>query len=433
MKSPSNAGKIVAEKKNEELGIVELLLSNGVKVVLKPTDFKNDQVLISATRFGGQSLFDEKDMYNARYANPVVLGMGLNTYTPTDLTKILAGKSVNLYTSSGNYTDGIDGSSGRDDIESLFQLLYLRLTSPRKDENLFNAYINKSQDWARNSKSSPESVYYDMVQATVYNNHPRLALMAKPEDFAHVDLIRAMSIYRERFSSAKNLTFVMVGSFDLEKIKPLIETYLASLPVDDIVGSYQDFGIRPVTGIVKKEMRIGTEPKSIVTLTFTGSATYSLEESKRFQMLLEVLNIKMIDVLREKMALIYSGGVSGSLNRIPYGSYRIDVNLPCAPENVDKVIAATFAEIEKIKNEGPQQIDIDKVKQNWIKQYRIAMRTNYKWLGSIKDSVLFATNMADILKEESMINAITQEDLKDVASRYFNTGNYVQTVMYPEK
>jgi zinc protease len=404
-----------------------------VKVILKSTDFKNDQILISATRFGGQSLFEDKDVFNARYANSVVSGMGLNSFTPTELTKILAGKSVSLHTSSGNYTDSIDGSSGSADIESLFQLLYLQLTSPRKDENLFKAFINNSQDWAKDNKASPESVFYDLIQTTIYNNHPRLALMPKPEDFSHVELDRALAIYHERFSSAKDLTFVIVGSFELDKIKPLIATYLASLPTSEIAATYRDLGVRPVSGVVKKEVRTGTEQKSIVSITFTGTATYSQEENKRLRMLLEVMNNRVIDILREKLSLIYSGGMSGVLNRIPYGNYRIDVNLPCAPENVDKVIAAAFAEVEKIKTDGPQQSDTDKVKLNWIKQYRIAMRTNSKWLGAIKDSILYGTDMAEILSEEKFIDSITTEDVKATAKRYFNTGNYVQAVMYPEK
>ena len=426
-------GKVISEKQNTELGTTELLLSNGVKVILKPTDFKNDQVMIGATRFGGQSLYDDKDIFNARYANSAVLSMGVDTFTPTELSKILAGKSVGLYTSMSQYLEGIDGSSGSAEIESLFQLIYLRLTSPRKDEILFKAFVNQSQDWAKHDKENPESVFYDRVQTTLFNNHPRLSLMAKPEDFTHIDLARAMQIYQERLGNAKDLTFIIVGSFELDKIKPLIATYLAGLPTRDIVSTSRDLGIRPVKGIVKKEVRIGSEPKSTVFLAFTGPATYSVEENKRFYMLLEVLNIKMIDILREKMSLIYSGGMSGSLNRIPYGNYHINASLPCAPENAKKVITATFAEIEKIKTEGPQLSDVEKVKQNWIKQYRIAMRTNTKWLGFLKEAVLYGTNPAEILSEEKMINAITPEQIKEAANRYFKSGNYVQAVMYPEK
>ena len=433
MAHPPKAGTIVAEKQDKKLGTTELSLSNGVNVILKPTDFKNDQVMIGASRFGGRSLYDEHDMYSARYASSVVYSMGMDSFTPVDLSKIMAGKSASLYTSIDGYTDSISGSAGVDDIETLFQLLYMRMMEPRKDGALFHAFISKSQDMAKESMSNPETVFYDMLQTTVYNNHPRLAHVAKPEDFGHIDLDRAIAIYRDRFGSAKGLTFVIVGSFDVEKIKPLIATYLASLPVGAIPTHYIDLGMRPITGVVKKEMRIGIEPKSDVSLVFTGNAAYSREENRRFRMLLEVMNIRIVESLRQKLSLIYSGGMSGSIDRVPYASYRINVNLPCGPENVDKVIDALFAEIEKIKKEGPAKEEIDKVKQNWIEENRIAMRTNAKWLASLQDAVLFGTDPAAFLSDEEGIKAITPDEIKAAANRYFNTGNYVQAVLYPEQ
>ncbi len=433
MAQPPKAGSIVGETLNQKLGTTELTLSNGVKVILKPTDFKNDQVLIGATRFGGRSMYGEKDMYSARYSSSLVYSMGLDSYNPLDLSKILAGKSASLYTSIDGYTEGISGSSGVDDLESLFQLLYMRMMEPRKDETLFRAFISKSQDMARESMSNPETVFFDTLQTTLYNNHPRLARVARPEDFSHVDLARATSIYRERFQSAKGLTFIIVGSFEAEKIKPLIATYLASLPAEEIPVRYHDLGIRPVKGIVKKEMRIGIEPKSLVSLVFTGNAVYSREENRRFRMLLEVMNIRIMENLRQKRSLIYSGGMNGVMDRVPYVNYRINVNLPCGPENVDKVIAALFAEIQQVKNEGPTREEINKVKQNWIEEYRIAMRTNSKWLSALQDAALFGTDPAAFLSDEQGINAITPEEIKAAANRYFDSENYLQAVLYPEK
>jgi zinc protease len=433
MAQPPKAGSIVGEKQDKKLGTIELALSNGVNVILKPTDFKNDQVMIGAARFGGRSLYGEHDMYSARYSSSVVYSMGLDSFTPLDLTKIMSGKSASLYTSIDGFTESISGSAGIDDIESLFQLLYMRMMEPRKDETLFHAFVSKSQDMAKESMSNPETVFYDMLQTTLYNNHPRLAHVAKPEDFSHIDLDRALAIYRDRFGSAKGMTFVMVGSFDVEKIKPLIATYLASLPAGEIPTRYQDLGMRPITGVVKKEMRIGIEPKSRVSLAFTGDAAYSREENRRMRMLMEVMNIRIVDNLRQKLSLIYSGGMSGAIDRVPYASYRINVNLPCGPENVDKVVSALFAEIEKIKKEGPTKEEIDKVKKNWIEEYRIAMRTNSKWLASLQDAALFGTDPAAFLSDEEGIDAITPEEIKAAANRYFNTGNYVQAVLYPEK
>jgi len=433
MAHPPQAGSIVAEKQIKELGLTELTLSNGVKVVLKPTDFKNDEILLSATRFGGQSLFEDKDMYSARYANSLEWAMGVDAFTPTDIPKVLAGKTASVQTSSGYYTDNISGAADSADIESMLQLLYLRMTSPRRDETLYKAFVSRGQDGAKNAMSRPEAVFEDTAAATLYGNHPRLNRMAKPEDFAHIDLDRAATIYQQRFGSAKDLTFIIVGSFELEKIKPLIATYLASLPSGEIAENFKDIGLRPVAGVVKKEVRIGSEPKSKVEITFSGPATYTLEENTRFHMLLEVMNIKIIDVLREKLSLIYGGGMSGSLNRVPYGNYSIGVNLPCGPENVDKVISALFTEIDKIKTDGPLPADVDKVKAQWLEQHKIAMRTNGQWLGSLQDSFLYGTDPAEILSFDKRVNAVTPAELKEFAKRYFNTENYVQAVLYPAK
>lgn len=433
MAQPPKAGSIVSESQNKALGLTELTLSNGLKVILKPTDFKNDEVLLSATRFGGQSRFEDKDMFNARYANTVVGVMGLKTFSPMEVQKILAGKALGLQMSMGNYTEQVSGSAGSADIETMFQVLYLRLARQRKDEALYHAFINNAQEQTKNAMASPESVFNDVRQTTLYQHHPRLARTPRPEDFSQIDLARSMAIYDQRFQSAKDLTFIIVGSFDNDKIKPLIATYLASLPTPDIISEYKDLGIRPVSGVVKKEVRSGTEQKSQVSLSFTGASAYSQEEHLRFAALIEVMNLKITDVLREKMALIYGGGMSGSFDRIPYANYHIGVSLPCGPDNVDKVIAATFAEIEKIKQEGPQPADLDKVKQNWIKERQIGLRTNSLWLGYLQDATLYGTDPAAILRYEKRVNAITPEQIKQAAIRYFDMENYVQVVLYPEK
>ncbi len=433
MEHPPKAGSIVAEKQNKALGLTELTLSNGIKVILKPTDFKNDQVLMRGLRWGGQSLYDDKEVYDARYASTIAGQMGVGDFSPVDLTKILAGKSASAWAAMDNYTDYVGGNSGSADIETMLQLLYMKLTVPRTDAALFKAFISSQQELTKNTMAHPEVVLADTLLATLYNNHPRAPSVPKPEDFSNVHLDRAMKIYAERFSSAKDMTLILVGNFDLEKIKPLIATYVASLPTKDIVTSYKDMEIRPVTGVVKKEVRRGRESKSNVSINFTGKAVYSIEEAMRFQALLDVMNIKIIDVLREKLTLIYGGGVGGSLSKIPDESFAIGSNLPCGPENVDKVIAALFAEIQKIKDDGPQPSDLEKVKQNWSKQHPISLRQNDYWIGQLYLSILNGTDPESILAYDQRLNAITTQDVQNAAKRYFNMDNYVQVVLYPEK
>ena len=435
MDKPPKAGTIVAETQDKALGLTRLTLSNGVKVILKQTDFKNDQVLMSAVRFGGQSLFGDNDTFNARYASAVASAMGVGPYTPIEMQKVLAGKTASLGVGMGEYYEVVNGRAGSNDIETMLQFVYLRLTGARRDENLYKSFMSRQAEAARNALTQPEALFRDEVTATLYNKHPRVARTTRTADLSKIELDRALEIYRDRFSSARDLTFILVGSFDQAAIKPLLATYLASLPTPEIPTQYKDMGVRPVSGVVKKEVRSGSEQKSLIALNFTGTvpATYSEEDQLRFRALLEVMNIRIIDILREKLGLIYGGGMHGGLSRIPYGSYSISANLPTAPGSVDKVIAATFAEIERMKTQGPDAADLDKVKQNWKQLHEKSMRENEYWLSRLQNSILEGTDPATILVYEKMVEQITPADLKAAAQRYFDTNNYVQMVLYPEK
>ncbi|WP_317205363.1 M16 family metallopeptidase [Janthinobacterium sp.] len=433
MEAPPKAGGIVAEKVDRALGLTELTLSNGVRVVLKPTDFKNDQVLLGSTRFGGQSLFGDADVYNARYASAIVGQMGLTAYTPTELQKVLAGKTASVGAFLGNLNEGVSGSSSNADLETMLQLVYLRYADARKDAALFHSFIGRQQDLAKNTMLRPESVFVDTLQGTLYNNHPRLARAARPEDFEHVGLERVLAIYKERFASARGTTFFLVGSFDVAAIKPLIATYLGGLPDGAVLAAYKDLGLRPVSGVVKKEVRMGAEAKSTISINFTGDAVYSEDEQMRLQALIEVLNIKLIEVLREKMGLIYGGGMQASLSKLPYGNYAIGVSLPTGPENVDKVIAATFAEIAAMKAAGPLPADLAKVQENWLKNHSKSMRENGYWLNRLQAAQVQGSDPATILDYEAKVKALKPAELQAAAQRYFNMDNYVQVVLYPEK
>ena len=425
-------GKIVKETANKTLGTTELTLSNGARVILKPTDFKNDQVLMSAVRFGGQSLFEEADIFNSRYTSTIMAQMGVSTFTPLDLQRTLAGKTANVGTSLGALTEGLSGNSGSADVDTMLQLVNLEFTHPRRDEALFQSFIGKQQDLARNSLSRPESVLLDTMRSTLYGNHPRIALVPRAEEYEGINLDRVINIYKERFSSARGMTFFMVGSFDVAKVKPLIATYIASLPGGEIAHNFKDRGVRAVRGVVKKEVHRGHEAKSTINLTFAGDAKYSEDEQMRLSAMVEVLNIKLTETLREKLALIYGGGAGGTMARYPFGNYTITINLPTGPENVNKVLEATFAEIRKLQDEGPDAADLAKVKENWINNHRRAVRENAYWISALQSMYINGTDPSVILRHTERVNALTPADLQAAAKRYFDFKNYVQVVLYPE-
>ena len=433
MAQPPTAGTIVSEFDDKALGLTHLTLSNGVKVILKATDFRNDQVVMSAARYGGQSLYGDADILNARYASAIVASMGLQAYSPLDLSKVLAGKAAAVTMGLSGYSEVVGASSGATDIETMLQLVWLRFDAVRRDDGLFKSFIGKQVDSARNRLAEPGARFGDTVVSTLYNGHPRAPRPLRPEEFGQISLERSMAIYRERFSSAQGLTFVIVGSFDKNAIKPLLATYLGSLPTPPITAAWQDVGLRPVKGVVKRAVYSGSEPKSTISLTFTGEAPFSEAEQMRLQALVEVLNIRIIEVLREQMSLIYGGSAGAQLGRIPYGNYTLAVTLPTGPDNVDKVLAATFAEFERLKRDGPSAADLAKVKQNWLQNFRKALRENGYWLGRIQSALLDGTDPAAILTHEERVNALGALDVQDAARRYLNTENYVQVVLYPEK
>jgi zinc protease len=426
------AGKITSEKEDKLLGTTELTLSNGAKVILKPTDFKNDQVLMGATRFGGQSLYDAEDQYNAAYASTVVGQMGVGNFSPMDLKKMLAGKSVSVSPRMSVLSEGWNGQSGSADVETMLQLVHLYATQPRKDVELFSSFVGKQQDYLQNIMSDPEIVYQDSLQKILYQHHPRASRIPRSADFDRINVDRAIGVFSERLGNAHGMTFCFVGNFELAKMKELVALYLGSIPSSETAVAYRDLGIRPVRGVVKQEVKKGKEAKSQVTAIYSGEAPWSDNAALRLQALIEVLNIKLVEKLREELSGVYGAGAYGHLNKNPYNNYMITVSIPCGPENVDKLIKATEEEIQALKKNGPATADLVKVKENWTKQYREDLKENSYWLSKLVQIVENPASVSTMLKGEERINAITAKEIQEAANRYFDPANYFQIILNPE-
>ncbi|MFN5168578.1 MAG: M16 family metallopeptidase [Cyclobacteriaceae bacterium] len=434
MEEPPAAGRIGFQKENKEAGYYELTLGNGVKVILKATDFKNDQVMLTGFRFGGQYNYDVQDRLNAENAATLVSQMGIGKFTPVDLQKTLAGKTATASPRFTNLTDGMSGSSSAADVETMLQMVHLYFTQPRKDEELFKSFVNQQQAMMQNMMANPQMVFQDSLLRTVYKNHPRGPRIPNAADYGKINLDRALEIYKERFSNANGFTFVIIGSFTLEKIKPLIATYLASLPSDKTKAtSFKDAGVRPVKGVVKKEVKKGTEPKSFVAMQFNGEAPYSITEQLKMTAMVEVIKIKMIETLRESLGGTYTSNMGGSLSKYPYESYSISVSIPCGPENVDKLIAATLGEIDKIRKNGPLPADLAKVKEGWKKTYQENLKDNGYWMRQLQSSIENGYAATEILNYEKIMDSFTPKDIQDAANKYLDNRNYVQVVLNPEK
>lgn len=433
MERPAKPGTIVAESQDKKLGLTRLTLSNGVKVILKPSDFRKDQVLLGAKRYGGQTQFDAQDMPNARLASSLATAMGVRDYNQLDMQKILTGRNAAAGVNLGTYTDEIGGQSGssREDLEAMFQMLWLRFDGVRRDENVYNAIRNGVTELVRNRTVSPEARFGDAIVDAIYGGHPYEPRSFVPADVAKINLDRSIALYRQRFASAKGLTFVLVGDFDVAAIKPLVAAYLGTLPTPDLPLNFRDVGLRESRGIIKKEVLAGTEPKSVLSLTFSGPAKWSPAESLRMSALTEVMNLRVFSVLREKDGLIYGGQARGTVERIPYEHYQIGMQMPTGPDKVEKLVAAVFGEIDDLKAHGPTQAELDKVKANWRQSYRQWQHENNYWLEHLQSSLLDGTDPARLLTITDEIEKLSVADVQRAAQRYLDKKNYVEVVLNP--
>lgn len=427
-------GKISSEKHLADLDVTQLALANGVTVWMKKTDFKNDQVLFSGFRYGGQSLYDGKDIQSAQYTAALVSQMGVSAFSPTDLRKVLAGKSVSVSPRFSFLSEGISGQSGMADVETMMQLTYLYFTSPRKDADLFASFKSRQQGMLQNMLSDPNTIFQDSVSRMMYNFHPRGPRFPRPGDFDKISLDRVMEIYKERFGNASGWTFFLVGNFEQESMKSLVTTYLGSLPgAPGPVSNFKDIGIRPVKGVVKKEIRKGQEAQSLISIAFTGEVPYMPEEQLKLQALMDLIDIKLTETLREKLSGAYTSQISGNLSKYPYSNYSINLTIPCGPDNVNKLIEASLAEVQKIKDHGPLAEDLAKVKEAFRKKHQENLRENSYWLNALQRSVELSTNPSGILTVDARMTALTGKEIQERAKKYFNMTNYFQAVLYPEK
>lgn len=426
------AGKITAEKKVEATGVTELTLSNGAKVILKPTDFKNDEIVMTAFHKGGTSNYGADKKYSANFAGTVVQTMGVGEFSPTDLNKFLAGKVARVSPRISGISVGISGNSTVKDFETMLQLTYLYLTSPRKDEALFTAWKEKQKTAMQFAMSDPQTAFVDSTYKVIFDNNPLMpVIIPKPENFDQVKLDDAYQIYKTLTGDASDFTFIFTGSFDPAKIKPLLETYIASLPSTGKPATFVDNGLRMAKGQKEVKFYKGAEEKSLILQMYNDGVPYSEDLELKAQALAEIINIKVIDDLREKLGAIYGGGVSVNVSKYPYNNFTAMLQLPTGPKTVDTLLTSFKAEIEKLKQNGPQQSDLDKVKKGWVEKYRTQVKENNTWSNKLYNIYFQENDPQRFLNYETIVNALTVADIKAVANLLFNGKNMITAVQYP--
>ena len=433
LKTTPKAGKVLSRKIDLVLKTTELKLSNGVTVTLKPTDFKNDQILMAATRHGGKNHYGLADKFNAEYATALVTTMGVGEFSPTDLRKTLAGKSVTVNPVFSATAEGMRGNSSVKDLESLFQLTYLYFTEPRKDTSLFHSFVQKNKSQFANISANPQAAFIDTMYKTLFSNNPLAPVtVPKSENYDKINLDRSLAIYKERFGDVNGMNFVFVGSFKEADILPLVEQYIASLPSTTKKYTYTDNKVRPVAGKKNLQVNKGKEEKSLILAFYTGNVPYNESLEMKVDAMSEILNIRIIEELREKVQGIYGGGTFGGVEKIPYANYSFILQLPCGPEKVDTLLTAVNREFDLMAKKGPDQGYLDKVKKQWKETYKTQIKDNNAWLNQLVEFKEQGGDARRWVEYEKYVDQLTVKDVQDAAKLVLNGNNQFTAVLMPE-
>jgi zinc protease len=427
---PPVPGAIAAERRIDTLGVTVWTLSNGARVVLKPTDFKADEVQMRAFAPGGTSLAPDSEFVAATTAAAVVAAGGAGGLSRIELDKALAGKEVSVSPYVGGLQEGLIGSGSPRDLETLFQLMYLYFIRPRSDTSAFQALQDRFSTLVENRSRSPQAAFQDTIQLVLSQHNPR-ALPVTTAWVKRMDLRSSLAFYRQRFADAGNFTFVFVGHFAVDSIRPLVRRWIASLPSVGPGERWRDLGIRPPPGVVHRAVHQGAEPRSETRIVFHGPMQYSDAEVYRLSALGDVLSLRLRNVLREELSGTYNVGVDASAAREPVQSYSVTIDFSAAPDRIDSLSDVVFNQIAALQRTGPTAAELEKVKETQLREREVALRQNGFWIEALSGWARYGGDPAAILTYDRRVEALDVASLRDVARRYLDPHRYVQVSLYP--
>ncbi len=430
-KEPKPA-QILTEKTIKGADATEITFANGVKAVVKYTEFKNDEVIIKSFSPGGHSLVPTEDFASAANTTGIMQQSGVGAFDAVALQKKLAGKVVSVSPYISELYEGFNGSCSPKDLETALQLVYLNFTAPRKDSAGFLSYKQRIQAVLENLSRSPEYNFQDTVQRTLSGYHPRRPSFTK-EFLDKATLDKAFSIYQNRFADASDFTFFFVGKYDSVAIKPLLAKYLGGLPSIKRKETWKDVGVKPPTGLIEKTVKKGVEPKSLVNISFGGNFVWNDDNRFALGTLMEALRIKLREVMREDKGGVYGVGVNAQMSRIPKQEYLIRVQFGCAPDRVDELVKTVYEQIDSVKKVGLGEDYVNKVREARRRQHEVNLKENGYWIGVLENMYYnneTAEKQLDVVKAAEKL---TLKLLKESANKYFGTKNQVKVVLVPEK
>jgi len=425
-------GRLVSKTEIAGIGATRIILSNGVTVILKPTDFKNDQVLYGAFSPGGTSLYDQKDFDAATNASALISRFGLSDLSPVQLSQALTGKMVNSAVNITQRSQTVMASAAPADLETALQLTYLQFTAPRKDILIFKNTIDNAVAGLANRYADPNQVFADSV-SYVLGNYNYRAAPPTASRLNNISMEQVYQIYKDRFCDASSFTFVFVGNFKVDKIIPLLEKYLGSLPSVHKNVMARDLGIHIPEGRILKKVYKGTENKATVRMVLSGDYRYSALANLQLKALGDILQIRVLEKLREEESEVYSPQVQTSYNKNPRNRFAIIISFGCAPENADHLVQITEKELVNLREQGPTVTEVQKFKAQYEKNVELALKDNGFWLSYLLGQLENKEDVLQVNDTERNLSRIDAESLMKAAMLFLSEKNRITFQLLPEK
>jgi zinc protease len=425
------SGKVKSSSYNKEINVTEWKLSNGVTVVLKPTKLQNDVINLSGVRPGGSSLAPDKDYISARFAGDIINQSGLNNISESGLRKLNMGKTASVKSYINFYEELISGESSTRDFETMLKMTHLSFTSPNKDEAAFSVFKDRRVSAYKNNELNPYSYFRKKIAVKMTDNHLRATPVESKQVKEELDLDKAYDFYKKRFASAKGFTFFIVGNFELDSIKPYVETYLASLPSGNIKQKSKDIKLRYTQGNNETFYK-GQEDKAEVHLRYTGKFDFSIRKKDLLSALSHVIRLRLYEELRENRGGVYGVRVASYASEIPYNWYRHSIDFTTSPDDVEELIKAVHSELDKIRKEGVTEADLHKVKEALRLRGKEGLDYNSYWSMKLKEVYRYDLDPSSIPDFNCFADELNSNELQELAKEYLTEANYSQFVLLPE-
>ncbi len=424
-------GTIKTTKDIKELVVKEYKLSNGVTVLAKKTDFKNDQVMMRAFSYGGISLASDAEYYSAAYASSIIDESGVAEFDKSTLEKMLSGKQVSISPMLNDLVEGVNGGCVPRDIETMFQLIHLYFTQPRKDENASKAYIKRMAEYLRNLGANPNSVFNDTITAVMGNYHMR-AMPATPEKIEKVNPEESYNFYRQRFADATDFKFFIVGNYDEAELESLLKTYLASLPAKGKTDYFKDHGIKAPKGSFRKDVFKGIEPKTSVRIIVNGDFDYNRQNIHALRSMMEIFSVRLREVIREDLGGVYGIGAFPQINQYPKPNYNINIMFGTSVERTEELITEIKRVVDEMKSGQLDTSYIENAKEIMKREHEINLKENSWWMNVLYNYTYNKEDFDYVINFDKYVNSITLAGVTEAAKKYLNMDDWKEFILYPE-